>query len=174
MKNYLLYLLISSFAFILISCQTGNDAMDMQKKDLAYKAMDAFTHGDFNTFADLCSPNYVEYEMDTLKSKLRGLDATKESFMVFHRAFPNLGITYHSVAVAGDTVFVYRTIKGVMTDSLMNIPPLNKEISLSGIDMFLIDNNKITAHWGFSNMSDMDQFAPPKKMTKKDKMKNKM
>jgi len=166
MKSYLLYLLISSFSLILVSCQQGNEIMDAQKKDLAYKAMDAFTHGDFNEFEGMCSSNYVEYELDTLKSKLRGLDATKESFIIFHKAFPNLDIKYHAVAVAGDTVFVYRTIKGVMTDSLMNIPPLNKEVSLSGIDAFLIKNNKIDAHWGFSNLADMDQFAPPKEMAK--------
>lgn len=170
-KRYMLLLLLSSFVFLLVSCQQGNLEMNAQKKQIAVKAMEDFASGDFHAFAAMCTPDYVEYQVNSAKSKENGLEASKKAFTEFHKGIPDMKIKFHSIAIAGDTVFVYNTISGIMKDTLMGIPPLNKEISLSGIDAFLINNGKISGHWGFADMSDMNQFKAPKEMGNKDSKK---
>ena len=172
-KALLLYVLIFSISILLTSCKSGEAIPDTQNQQVVYKAIDAFTQGNADALDSLCSPDYIEHQIDTAHTQLRGLAALKDLVKSNHKAIPVMKTVIHSFAVSGDTVMVYNTTTGIMTDSMMGLPPTNKEVSLTGVDVFLVMNGKIKEHWGFIDMNDMAQFAPPKEMTADKTMKKK-
>jgi steroid delta-isomerase-like uncharacterized protein len=176
-KNYLSLLLPLLFLIVFSSCQKAgeNDTMMSQKKDVVYKAMNAFDHGDADALDSLVTPDFVEHQVDTMHTKARGLDAVKEIFHAFHKAIPDLKTTIHAIAVTGDTVMVYNTGAGTLTDTLMGMPPTNSMMSFPGVDVFVVKNGKIAEHWGFADMQAMQAMQqmtmPIQSMPNKKKMK---
>lgn len=164
-KALLLFVIIISIPYFLSSCKSGEPNQDNQNLQVVYKAIDAFTTGNAGAIDSLCSADYIEHQIDTAHTRLRGLAALKDAIVSSHKALPDMKTVIHSIAVSGDTVLVYNTSSGTMKDTLMGIPPTNKQVSLSGVDVFLVMNGKIKEHWGFVDMNDMAQFTPPKAMT---------
>jgi steroid delta-isomerase-like uncharacterized protein len=166
-KRYFLSFLLVSFILVLYSCKsTGPANMDNQNKDIAIKAMNAWQNNDAAMLDSLVAPDFVEYQLDTVHSKATGMAAVKEDMQMMHKALPDMKTTIHAVAVAGDTVMIYNTTSGTMSDSMMGMPPTNKMMTMNGVDVFLVQNGKIAAHWGFLDPASMAQFAPPQPMQK--------
>ncbi len=172
-KKYLLFfVIISFFALVLYSCKpAGTEKMDAANKDVAVKAMNAWTNNDVAMLDSLAAPNFVEHQLDTVHSKATGIAAVKEDMEMMHKAIPDLKTTIHAVAVAGDTVMVYNTMSGTMTGPMMDVPPTNKAVSMNGVDVFLVQNGKIAEHWGFIDPASMAQFAPPAAPMEKEMLK---
>jgi steroid delta-isomerase-like uncharacterized protein len=172
-KEKLLFVVLFSIVVIFNACNSGSQNMDTQKEQIVYKAFDAFAQGNTDAMDSLCSTDYVEHQIDTAHSPLRGRAATNEATKSYHKAMPDMKIVVNSIAVSNDTVLAYDILSGTMTDTLMGIPPSNKQVSLTGADIFVVKNSKITEHWGFVDVNDMAQFAPPKEMPTDKTMKKK-
>lgn len=174
-KIFFAYLLPLSILFILSSCQKAGEESTMgpSEKAIVYKAMEAFDSGDADALDSLCSPDYIEHQIDTVHMKARGLEAVKEIFHEFHKAVADQKTTIHAVGIAGDTVMVYNTTNGILMDTLMGMPPTNKPVSFTGVDMFLVKNGKIAEHWGFADINAIQQMMMPAQNMSNEKMKGK-
>ncbi len=174
-KTYLTLLVIFLLLFVFNSCQkpAEENTMMSNEKAVVYKAMDAFDQGNGDALDDLTTPDFVDHQIDTMHTKARGLAAVKEMFQAFHKAIPDSKTTINAIAVTGDTVMVYNTVNGTFKDTLMGIPPTNTMISWPGVDVFLVKNEKIAEHWGFSDMNSMQQLMTPMQNMPNEKMKKK-
>jgi len=172
MSLFLLLMLLLTFD----SCQKAGEEGQMMSKEKAvvYKAMAAFDAGDINMLDSLAAPDYVEHQIDTAHMKARGIDAVKEIFNDFHKAVANQKTIIHSMGIAEDTVMVFNTTTGILKDTLMGMPPTNKPVSFTGIDVFLVKNGKISEHWGFADPNAMQQMMPPMQNMSNEKSKEKM
>ncbi len=174
-KKFMQLFLFFILLFVFNSCQKAGEEGQMSKeKAVVYKAMAAFDQGDINMLDSLAAPDYVEHQIDTAHMKARGIDAVKEMFNDFHKAIANQKTVIHSMGIAGDTVMVFNTTTGIFMDTLMGIPPTNKPVSFTGIDVFLVKNGKISEHWGFADPNAMQQMMPPMQNMSNEKSKEKM
>jgi predicted ester cyclase len=167
----LLLLLIVVFS----SCQNNQmNKMEGHQKEVVIKIFKIFDSGNVDELDTLIAVESVDHQLDTSITKKTGLAGTKELFSYFHKVFPDMKTTIHSVAVSNDTVFAYSTSVGTTSEPFMGMPANHKH-TISGVDIVRFEGEKAVEHWGFIDISDMmNMMQPPMQdssMMKKKEMK---
>ena len=91
---------------------------------------------------------------DELLDKYIGDQELKEHVRVFGSAFPGYEIVMNEMIHEGKKMAVRGTLRGKHQGELMGIPPTGKDVSISLMIIYEIENNKIVNHWMVA-----DQFA---------------
>lgn len=148
--------------FFISACQTQQteDPSIKQNKEIAAKMLDVFDKGDIAALDTLLTDDIVDHQIDTIYIKKTGKEGVKEMFEAVDKAVNGKHTTIHSMAVSGDTVMIFSTTTGTWVDSMMGMPPTNKEIKFPGVDIIRISEGKVAEHWGFIDMAAMSQFMP--------------
>ena len=114
--------------------------------------------GNFKIADEILSMDFIDH--DPVTGQLPGLNGYKQMVKDFRDAFPNLRVKNEDVIVEGNKIVVSWTAYGIQSGHLMNIPPTNKHVTLKGIDILLVVNNKITERWGeFDAMGMLSQLG---------------
>jgi predicted ester cyclase len=58
----------------------------------------------------------------------------------------------HDVIVDGDRVAVHWTLSGVHSDEFLGLPPTHKPIEFDGVDIYLMRDGFMAAHWNVVDM----------------------
>jgi steroid delta-isomerase-like uncharacterized protein len=89
-----------------------------------------------------------------------GLAGTKQTLSMYHAVFSDLRVTAEDMIADGDKVVVRLTMNGTNTGEFMGLPPTGKQVTMSGIEMFRLADNKIVERWAeFDMMSLMQQLG---------------
>jgi len=102
--------------------------------------------GNLKIADEILSKDFIDH--DPVTGQLPGIEGYKQMVTGFRNAFPDLRVKNEDVIVEGDKVVVRWTAQGKHSGQLMNIPPTNKQVTLKGVDILLVENNKITERWG--------------------------
>jgi predicted ester cyclase len=82
-----------------------------------------------------------------VSAKLTGLKNFYKFFAAVNQAFKNCDLSLDSMLVKGDRVMTHYTIQGTQKEYFMGIPPSNQKMTITGIDVFRIENDRIVQHW---------------------------
>ena len=114
--------------------------------------------GNLKIADEIFSKDFIDH--DPVTGQLPGLNGYKQMVMEFRNAFPDLRVKNEDVIVEGNKIVVRWTAHGKHSGQLMNIPPTNKPVTLKGIDILLVENNKIIERWGeFDAMGMLSQLG---------------
>jgi steroid delta-isomerase-like uncharacterized protein len=102
--------------------------------------------GNFKIADEILSANFIDH--DPVNGQLPGKSGYQQMVRDFRNAFPDLRVKNEDVIVEGNKVVVRWTAQGKHSGQLMNIPSTNKLVKLKGIDILLVENNKIIERWG--------------------------
>src|SRR5690349_6886927 len=96
---------------------------------------------DFDTIEnDLFAPDY-QLRFDSMppmdKANAAGF------FRAFVAAFPDISHTLEDVIAEGDRVGARLVVRGTNTDAFMGMPPTNRPIEISAINMFRLKDGRI-------------------------------
>lgn len=142
--------------FVLLSCQPQNP--NEAKYKAAYvqisKALDS---GELNELDNNIANDAIDHQLDPSITDKSGLDGIKDMFRYYHRVFPDMKTTIHSMAVSGDTLFGYITTTGTTSEPFMGMPA-NTKTSITMVDVVVFKGDKMAEHWGFMNMTDAMQM----------------
>lgn len=153
-KKYLNLLFIPLIISI-SACQNNQmNKLEDKQKEAVMKIFKIFDGGNVDELDDIIAPDAVEHQLDTSITKKEGREAVKETFRYFHRVFPDMKTSIHSMAVSNDTVFMYSTSVGTTAEPFMGIPA-NQMYSSSGVDIIRFEGEKAVEHWGFIDFNDM-------------------
>lgn len=109
---------------------------------VAYRMIEAWNSHDPQQVAALHSLDYIGTDV-AARAPLHGRVAARRHYVHFLRAFPDLTIYVDSVLVDGDeAVIVWRT-QGTHRNSLLNVPPSGRRISVSGVSIMTIKNGLV-------------------------------
>lgn len=72
-------------------------------------------------------------------------------------AFPDRQITHHEAIAEGDKVLVRWSMSGTHKGDLMGIPPTGKTMTITGLDYFRIERDRIAEMWQEANVLGMMQ-----------------
>lgn len=86
-----------------------------------------------------------------------GIEGINEVITTCRAAFEHLNVTIEDLVAEGDKVVARFIARGVHKGSFMNLPPTGKEITMTGIEIFRIENGKIAELWGEVNLLGMMQ-----------------
>jgi steroid delta-isomerase-like uncharacterized protein len=169
----ILNLVLFPLVIIFSSCQNNqiND-MEAHHKAAVVKIFEVFDSGNVDELDAIIAENLVDHQLDTSITKKTGLAGTKELFNYFHRVFPDMKTTIHSMAVSGDTVFIHTTSVGTTSEPFMGMPA-NKKHSISGVDIIRFEGEKAVEHWGFIDVAEMMKMMQSPMESDNSKMKNK-
>jgi predicted ester cyclase len=117
-------------------------------KALIHHLMNEFNKGKAATMAvidEIFAPNVVLHAADG--TDIRGLTEHKQMFEQMFKAIPDLHITLNDMIVEGDKVAIRFTYNGTHKGEYMGIPPTNKKVTISMIEIDRIIGGKIVEAW---------------------------
>ena len=142
--------------FILTSCQPQNPNEENYRA--AYIAINnLLDQGKIDELDNYIAADAVDHQLNPAITSKTGLDGIKEMFRYYHRIFPDMKTTVHSMAVSGDTLFGYVTSSGTTSEPFMGMPA-NTETSVNLVDIVVFKDGKMTEHWGFMDMTEAMQM----------------
>ncbi len=139
---------------VLTSCQNNMQNPNEAKYKAAYVAINKILDGgNVDDLGKYIAKDAVDHQLDPSASDKTGLDGIKEAFKYYHKVFPDMKTTIHSIAVSGDTLFGYITTTGTTTEPFMGMPAGQKQ-TINMTDVIVFNGDKMTEHWGFMDMSE--------------------
>ena len=82
---------------------------------------------------------------------IHGLENWKRWTSEFYDAFPDVHFTFDDRIVKGDKVVTRVTMTGTHTGEYMDIPPTNKKVTWSAIEIFRRAGGKIKESWAIND-----------------------
>ena len=105
--------------------------------------------GNLAAAGELLSPNF---SLHTPIPSSPGIQGMKEIITACRAAFEHLDVTVEDMVAEGDKVAARFTACGTHKGSFMNLPPTGKPITMTGIEIFRIEDGKIAELWGEANL----------------------
>jgi steroid delta-isomerase-like uncharacterized protein len=104
-----------------------------------------FNTGNLDLINGLFAPNFVDHDP---VNPLPGLEGVRQVVTMYRTAFPDLQITVEDWIAEGDKVVTRFRAQGTHQGPLMGMPPTQRRVTVTGIDILGFENGKITEHWG--------------------------
>ncbi len=98
-----------------------------------------------NIAEELFSANHVYHDPQTPAGP--GPDGMKQVISTYQTSFPDAHWQVHETIIAGDDVITRWSGKGTQKTQLMGIPATGKSVTVDGIWIHRIANNKIVESW---------------------------
>jgi len=106
---------------------------------------EVFNAGNLDLIHELFAPNFVDHDP---VNPLPGLEGVRQVVGMYRGAFPDLHITVEDWVAEGEKVVTRFRAQGTHKGPLMGIPPTEKPVTVTGIDMLGFEHGKISEHWG--------------------------
>ncbi len=81
-----------------------------------------------------------------------GIQGINDVVTACRAAFEHLNVTVEDMVAEGDRVAARFTARGIHKGSFMGLPPTGKPITMTGIEIFRIQDGKIAELWGEANL----------------------
>ncbi len=117
--------------------------------------------GDLSTANKLLAPNFVLHVPLPCSPGIQGID---EVISACRAAFEGLNVTVEDMVAEGDKVAARFTARGIHKGVFMGVQPTGKPITMTGIEIFRIEKDKIAELWGEANLIGLMQqlgILPP-------------
>lgn len=98
-----------------------------------------------STLSEFISDTYVEH--GAMRNQEAGLKGVRQHIELFFSAFSNTRYRLNDTITEGDKIVARWTLTGKHTGPFMDLAPTGREIETSGIDIYALDNGRITEHW---------------------------
>ena len=117
--------------------------------------------GDLDAANELLALDFFLHVPLPCSPGVRGID---EVVSACRAAFQDLQVTVEDMVTEGDMVAARFTARGVHNGAFMGLPPTGKPITMTGIEIFRLENGKIAELWGEANLLGLMQqlgILPP-------------
>jgi len=150
-----LILFFISLVVVLISCQSNQHNPMEAKYKAAYIAVNKIMDsGNIEELDAYIAADAIDHQMDPNITTKTGLEGIKDVFRYYHKIFPDMKTTVHSMAVSGDTLFGYLSSTGTASEPFMGMPA-GQQQTMNAVDVVVFEGGKMKEHWGFMDMADV-------------------
>lgn len=131
-----------------------------ENKKIVYQLNDIW-QGDLGIVDELVAEDYKNHN-PIVPDAPPGPEGFKENVSALLTAFPDITWSIEDVIAEGDKV-VFRAVgHGTHEGELMGIEPTGREVTLSGIVIFRIDDGRVVERWAqFDTMGMLSQLGVP-------------
>ena len=106
----------------------------------------------YDIFDELFSADFVN--IDPGSPEVTDLEQLKQWVAAIHNGFSEHHITIEDMIAEGDKVVKQWSLKAKHDGELMEIPPTNKQVSMSGVSIYrIVDGRVREIVWGYDNYS---------------------
>jgi len=115
------------------------------------------TEKDLDAVEDLVAEDYIEHNPAFPDGELRGRENLTSFWEELFEAFPDLWISEKDAFAEGDTVVTRHIGRATHEGEFMDLEPTGREFEIDGIDIYRIENGKLTESWISLDMMGMMQ-----------------
>lgn len=119
--------------------------MTQDNKTIRHRYHDAWNAGDVDALDAIMTPDVVNHS--PLPGQPAGVAGFKQAILWMRGGVPDLTITIDSAVAEGDLVSTRWTGTGTHAGPLMGIPATGKHVTVSGIDICRIADERIVEYW---------------------------
>ncbi len=105
--------------------------------------------GNLGAVNELISSDFVMHSPLPTEPGAKGID---DIITTCRAAFDNLNVQIDDMIAEGDKVTCRFTAHGVHRGQFMTLPPTGKEITMTGIEIFRLENGKVAELWAEANL----------------------
>jgi len=119
------------------------------------------SEGDLSAANELLAPNFTLHVPLPCSPGIQGIN---DVISACRAAFEGLNVTIEDIVAEGDKVAARFTARGIHKGVFMGLPPTGKPITMTGIEIFRIENDMIAELWGEANLIGLMQqlgILPP-------------
>lgn len=130
-----------------------DDAMSVEdtNKELVTRYFEEFfVTGDTDVFAELVSPDVVNYELEAMDG-LSDFETWSMSIAMLNDAASDLTVEIIDVIAEDDKVVVYAVMTGTHDGELMGIPATGNDVYVPFFDLFRLEDGLIVEHWAVND-----------------------
>jgi predicted ester cyclase len=108
-----------------------------------------------NLLDEIFAPSFVQYGADP--DRVSGVEDLKQFFVMLHSGYPDSQGTIEDLFAEGDKVVLRFVFRGTHQGEFMGIAPTGKQVTMAGIDICRIADDKTVELWGQEDMLGMMQ-----------------
>ena len=123
-----------------------------RNKSVVIRYHEALNRGDISTLDQFFAPSYKRYFSPATPPL--AADGQKKGLAALLASFPDIRFTFEDVVAEDDLVAIRVITRGTHKGTFQGIPPTGKPVTVSGIELFRIENGRIVEHWGTLNAID--------------------
>jgi predicted ester cyclase len=123
-------------------------------KLVARRWVEAFNTRDEQGEADARTADFIAHAPASLEPAPLDSDAWTQFLSAFLEGFPDLHITVEDAVAEGELVAQRLLFKGTHTGVFQGLPPTNRQVMFSGLELNRMVDGKVAEHW-----VEMDQVA---------------
>ena len=122
------------------------DEISQKNKELLkHVYTEVFVNWNKELIEEVIDPDFRSH--DWPEDSRTGADGFWDFYNPVLKSYPDAHYVVHDLIAEGDRVTVYWTIIGTQQGEFMGMPPTNKEISMDGIAIYRVENNKLKERW---------------------------
>ena len=121
--------------------------MTEHNKAVSRRWIDVFNSRDDAAEADVRGPGYVAHAPASLEPDPLDSEAWTRFLADFVKAFPDLQLTVEDAVGEGDLVAQRIHFAGTHTGEFQGLPPTNKKVSFSGLELNRFEDGRVVEHW---------------------------
>ena len=143
---------------------TGDRATISRAHSVASRIYEeAFNTGQLDQVDTLIAAEYIDHNPIGPGGE-SGIEGFKQTVRALRFSFPDLRFKVQQMIVNGDTVVTHTTMQGTHQNSFMGVDPTEKQVTVSGFDIFRLADGLVAERWGtldgLTLMQQLDVFIP--------------
>jgi steroid delta-isomerase-like uncharacterized protein len=127
-------------------CDEPTRSLDEAKAVAGQFVTQVFHAGNVAAVDRVLAPTFVDH--DLLDGQTSGPEGVKQFVTQFKYAFPDSSFIPDIALAEGDLVVIRWTAHGTQKNTFLGVPASGRSISVAGINMYRIQNQKIVEKWG--------------------------
>jgi len=105
--------------------------------------------GNLDEARELLAPDFI---LHVPLPAAPGVQGISDVIVACRAAFEHLNVTVEDMVAEGDRVAARFTARGIHKGAFMGLQPTGKSITMTGIEIFRIENGRIAELWGEANL----------------------
>jgi len=105
--------------------------------------------GNLGAARELLAPDFV---LHVPLPAAPGIQGISDVVVACRAAFEHLNVTVEEMVAEGDRVAARFTARGIHKGAFMGLPPTGKPITMTGMEIFRIEDCRIAELWGEANL----------------------
>src|SRR5215216_806604 len=118
-----------------------------ENKAVSRRWVEAFNTNDEQREADARTADFIAHAPASLAPAPLDSDAWTEFLFAFREGFPDLQLTVEDAVGDGELVAQRLLFKGTHTGVFQGLPPTNREVMFSGLELNRMVDGKVAEHW---------------------------
>lgn len=107
-----------------------------------------FNQGNIALADELITPDCIDHAVDAPMPVPNGPGPIKGFVSWFRTAFPDAHWTIDDLVADGNEVAGIVTLRGTHTGEYRGVPPTGKEVNITGVVIFRVDEGRVVERWG--------------------------